>query len=86
MQGGAGADQPRGGWQLGYQMEAIPDGWVAVFIPRAPPPMSGDLFYLPKDRVVPLNIPMAQAMRVVKRMGLGSGDALRKAGVVFPER
>lgn len=73
-----------GGWQLGYQLEAIPDGWVAVFIPRAPTPMSGDLFYLPQDRIVPLNIPMAQAMMVAKRMGLGSGDALRKAGLVFP--
>ncbi|MFG1403453.1 DUF502 domain-containing protein [Xanthobacter sediminis] len=73
-----------GAWQLGYQLEDIPDGWVAVFIPRAPTPMSGDLFYVPKDRVVPLNIPMAQAMLVVKRMGLGSGDALRKAGLVFP--
>ncbi|MGR7994175.1 MULTISPECIES: hypothetical protein [unclassified Xanthobacter] len=74
-----------GAWQLGYQLEEIPDGWAAVFIPRAPTPMSGDLFYVPKDRVVPLNIPMAQAMMVVKRMGLGSGDALRKAGLVFPE-
>ncbi len=74
-----------GAWQLGYQLEDIPDGWVAVFIPRAPTPMSGDLFYVPKDRVVPLNIPMAQAMLVVKRMGLGSSEAMRKAGLVFPE-
>lgn len=74
-----------GGWQLGYRLEDIPEGWVAVFVPRAPTPMSGDLFYVPKDRVVPLNIPMAQAMLVVKRMGLGSGEALRKAGLVFPE-
>ena len=73
-----------GGWQLGYLLEDIPDGWVAVFIPRAPTPLSGDLFYLPADRVVPLNITMAQAMMVVKRMGLGSGEALRKAGLVFP--
>lgn len=73
-----------GGWQLGYRLEDIPEGWVAVFVPRAPTPMSGDLFYIPKDRVVPLNIPMAQTMLVVKRMGLGSGDALRKAGLVFP--
>ncbi|MFG1440572.1 DUF502 domain-containing protein [Xanthobacter sp. V0B-10] len=73
-----------GGWQLGYRLEDIPEGWVAVFVPRAPTPMSGELFYVPKDRVVPLNIPMAQAMLVVKRMGLGSGEALRKAGLVFP--
>lgn len=75
-----------GGWQLGYQLEAIPDGWVAVFIPRAPTTMSGELFYVPKDRVVPLNIPMVQAMMVVKRMGLGSADVLKKAGLVFPGR
>lgn len=73
-----------GGWQIGYQLEAVPHGWVAVFVPRAPTPMSGDLFYLPEERVVPVNISMAQAMMVIKRMGLGSGDALRKANLEFP--
>ena len=39
--------------------------------------MSGNVMYLPTDRVRPLDIPMIQAMAVVKRLGTGSGDLLR---------
>lgn len=54
-------------------------------VPRrpGPPPLSIGLFYLPQDSAVPLNIPMVEAMMGIKRMGLGSGEALRKAGLEF---
>ena len=65
------------GWQLGYLLESLENGWVAVFLPQAPTPMSGNVMYLPTDRVRPLDISMIQAMAVVKRLGAGSGDLLR---------
>jgi uncharacterized membrane protein len=65
------------GWQLGYLLESLENGWVAVFLPQAPTPMSGNVMYLPTDRVRPLDISMIQAMAVVKRLGTGSGDLLR---------
>lgn len=52
---------------------------------RGADPGGPGLLYEPADRVVPLNISMAQAMMVVNRMGLGSGEALWKAGLEFPE-
>lgn len=65
------------GWQVGYQIETLEGGWVAVFLPQAPNPMSGNVMYLPAERVRPLAISMVQAMTLVRRMGIGSGDALR---------
>jgi uncharacterized membrane protein len=66
-----------GGWQIGYLLEPLDNGWAAVFVPQAPTPMSGNVMYLPADRVRPLNISMVQARAIVKHIGIGSGEALR---------
>jgi uncharacterized membrane protein len=68
-----------GGWQLGYQLEELKEGWVAVFLPQSPTPMSGNVMYLPATRVRLLKIPIPEAMMLVKRMGVGSAAALRAA-------
>ena len=65
-----------GGWQLGYQLEELKDGWVAVFLPQSPTPMSGNVMYLPAARVRLLEIPIPEAMMLVKRMGVGSAATL----------
>jgi len=65
-----------GGWQLGYQIEELKDGWVAVFLPQSPTPMSGNVMYLPATRVRLLEIPIPEAMMLVKRMGVGSASTL----------
>jgi uncharacterized membrane protein len=66
-----------GGWRMGYLLESIENGWVAVFVPQAPTLTSGEVFYLPADRIKPLNISMMKARSIVKHIGIGSGDALR---------
>jgi uncharacterized membrane protein len=73
-----------GGWQIGYLLEPLENGWVAVFLPQAPTPMSGNVMYLPADRVRPLRMTMVQAMAIVKRMGVGSAKALRGADLTLP--
>lgn len=72
------------GWQLGYLLETLENGWVAVFMPQAPTPMSGNVMYLPAERVRPLDITMIQAMALVKRIGVGSAEALRGADLRLP--
>jgi uncharacterized membrane protein len=66
-----------GGWRLGYQIEPAANGWVTVFVPQAPTLTSGDVFYLPVDRIKPLNMSMMKARSIVKHIGIGSADALR---------
>jgi uncharacterized membrane protein len=39
--------------------------------------MSGNVMYVPVDRIRPLDIGMPAAMRIVKRIGMGSAEALR---------
>jgi len=68
-----------GGWQIGYVLEEMHAGWVAVFLPQAPTPMSGNVMYMPSDRVRLLDITIGEAMMLVKRLGVGSANALRRA-------
>ena len=71
-----------GSWRVGVQTDAG-DGFVTVFIPNAPNPMSGGLFLLAKDRVRVAEVPLADAIASLRRCGMGSGPLLEKA---FRER
>jgi uncharacterized membrane protein len=73
------------GWQIGYQLEILHDGWIAVFLPQAPTPMSGNVMYFPAARVHSLEMTMVEAMTLVKRIGIGSGEALRNADLRQPD-
>ena len=72
-------------WQIGYQLERLENGWVAVFLPQAPTPMSGDIMYLPANRVRLLGITMVQAMSIVKAIGVGSAGVLRGVDLKLPK-
>ena len=72
------------GWQIGYLLEQLENNWVAVFLPQAPTPMSGNVMYLPAERVRPLGITMVQAMSIVKAIGVGSGALLRGVDLRLP--
>jgi uncharacterized membrane protein len=74
-----------GGWQLGYLLEPLENDWITVFLPQAPTPMSGNVMYLPVERVRPLAITMGQAVSIIRRLGVGSGDALRGVDLTQPE-
>ena len=54
--------------------------WPSIVgLPQAPTPMSGNVMYMPSDRVRLLDIPIGEAILLVKRLGVGSADALRQA-------
>lgn len=73
------------GWQIGYLLESLQTGWVVVFVPQAPTPMSGNVMYLPEGRVRPLAISMVETMSLVKHMGIGSSKALATADLALPK-
>jgi uncharacterized membrane protein len=74
-----------GGWQIGYLLEQLENDWVAVFLPQAPTPMSGNIMYLPAKRVRPLGLTMIQAMSIVKAIGIGSAAALHGVDLEQPD-
>ena len=61
-----------GGWQLGVQTEALSDGLVSIFVPGAPNPHSGSVFFFSADTVRPAGIKLAAGLNCLRRCGAGA--------------
>ena len=61
-----------GAWRVGVQTDVVGAGFVAVFIPNSPNPMSGSLFFMAADQVRPANAPLSSAIACLRRCGAGS--------------
>src|SRR5271157_4484599 len=61
-----------GGWQLGVQTEALSNDLISVFIPGAPDPHSGSVFFFSPDSVRPAGVKMAAALNCLRRCGAGA--------------
>ena len=61
-----------GGWQLGVQTEALSGGLVSIFVPGAPDPHSGSVFFFSTDTVRPAGIKMAAGLNCLRRCGAGA--------------
>ncbi len=64
-------------WQIALLVETHADGQCVVFVPGAPSPTSGSIYFLPKDRVRATDIPIAKAVATIRHMGAGSEELLR---------
>lgn len=64
-------------WQIGFLMDEIDDELSSVYIPGAPNPMSGDVFFIKKERLKKLDLPELSAMKIYKKLGLDAGQILK---------
>jgi uncharacterized membrane protein len=55
-----------------FIIEEFADGRFTVFVPSVPTPLAGAVYILSHERVHPLNVPFAQAVKTVTRWGSGS--------------
>jgi uncharacterized membrane protein len=65
-----------------FIIEEVEDGRFTVFVPSVPTPLAGAVYVLSRDRVHPLDVPFAQAIKSISRWGSGSKDlvaAMQKA-------
>jgi len=65
-----------GAWRLGVQTDMAQGDLAAVFIPNSPNTFSGSVFFVARDRVQQLNVPLARALRCLERCGVGGGALL----------
>jgi uncharacterized membrane protein len=61
---------------IGYEVERLSDGWVAVYLPGAPDTRSGSVAYFEDDRVVPLETDFAGIANCLKTLGRGSNKVI----------
>ena len=66
-------------WVLAFIVERPVDGLYTVFVPSAPTPAAGSIYYLTEERLRPLDVPVGTAMACVMRLGVGSRELLRGA-------
>ena len=64
-----------GGWQLGVQTDTLSNGLVSIFVPGAPNPHSGAVFFFSADTVRPAGIKLIGGLNCLKRCG-GKASAL----------
>lgn len=64
-------------WQIGFRVEVLENGLVAVFIPGVPNANAGAVYLVSPDRVSPVGVPPARMLKCLKRLGVGSSALLR---------
>jgi len=63
----------RGGVRPALEVERMPSGRVAIFLPGAPNPWSGYVAYLDTEQVQPLDMKATDLMHSLEGLGIGSG-------------
>jgi uncharacterized membrane protein len=62
---------PVDGWQFAFVMEELPDDEVAVFVPGAPIPRSGNVMVFKRSELRPTRITAKEAYAILRRAGKG---------------
>ena len=63
-------------WQFGFLVERLSAGHVTVFVPGAPNPQSGSVYFLTEDRIKLVEVPPLSMLKSLKRYGLGANALL----------
>src|SRR4030042_3619667 len=58
-------------WQIAFLVERIEGGRVAVFVPGAPSPWSGSVYFMTEDRIKPLGVPKKSVFKCIQHLGKG---------------
>ena len=66
-----------GAWRIGVQTDIAEGGLAAVFVPNSPNAFSGSVFFVSPDKVRRLDMPLAAALRCLRRCGAGGASLLR---------
>ena len=70
------------GWQVGVQMESSRGGFVTVFLPGAPNPHSGGVYFVPADRIRSAEVKLVGALNCMRRCGMGAPTLLNDFSVL----
>jgi uncharacterized membrane protein len=64
---------------LGFVMEEHANGLRTIFVPRAPTPAAGNIYFMREDQIQRLNVSVAVAVKSLARLGVGSKELFDRA-------
>jgi uncharacterized membrane protein len=65
------------GWQFAFLIEQINEDHFTVFVPDAPNPMSGGVYFMEKDHIKEVPISQKEALQCIRKLGFGSANLLK---------
>jgi len=66
------------GWQIAFLIEKVNENLFTVFVPDAPSPWSGAVYYVDQDRLKQTDMTQQQAMNCIRQLGFGSAGLIKK--------
>ena len=63
---------------IAYVMERHANGYVTLFVPSAPTPNAGSVFFARSEQVRIIDVGMGESLRCIARLGLGAGKMLKE--------
>lgn len=63
-------------WLISFIVEEHADGFLTVFVPSAPSPTAGTVYFLSEKQVKRLDVPVSAAVKCISRLGVGSRELL----------
>jgi uncharacterized membrane protein len=70
------------GWQIGIQTEKASGGFSTVFLPGAPNPHSGAVYFIAPDRIRTADVELFAALNCMRRCGAGAPALLKDFSVL----
>jgi uncharacterized membrane protein len=67
-----------GGWAFAFLMEQHAHGMVTVFLPNAPNPAAGNVYFMNESQIRHVDVSVARAVRCLQQLGIGSHALLAK--------
>jgi uncharacterized membrane protein len=61
---------------MAFIVEEHPSGLLTVFVPSAPTPNAGSIYYLTEQQVKRIDVPVAAAVKCIMQLGVGSRELL----------
>ncbi len=65
-------------WLISFIIEHHRDGMLTVFVPSAPTPAAGNVYYMTEQQVRRLDVPVAAAVKCVMQLGVGTQELLER--------
>lgn len=67
-------------WLMAFIVEQHVDGMLTVFVPSAPTPTAGSIYFLKEEQVKRIDVPVSAAIKCIMQLGVGSRALLEGAG------
>jgi uncharacterized membrane protein len=63
-------------WLMSFIVEEHSSGMLTVFVPSAPTPTAGSIYYLTEQQVKRIDVPVSAAVKCIMQLGVGSKQLL----------